>query len=336
MEGISDDAPQHQHEAESSALRGKVCIITGANTGIGKETALAMAALGVHVVMACRNMERAEAAISDVRKEIEETLEKRHKKGGDHPKEWTTFGIPQVQSVDDVSLEAMALDLSDLASVRSFVNAFQAKHQHLHYLILNAGVVTTEKRRSAQGHELMFATNHLGHFFLTTLLLDTLAASSPARIVVVSSEAHKFCGPLNEDLKLVSDPPEFGLKSAMSLYGVSKLCNLLFTLHLNKLLKEKESHVSINAVHPGTVNTELGRETPWYLSWIVKPISQLFFRSPEEGARTSVYCAVSPEVEGVGGKYFSNEREEKPKPYAVDEATAAALWAYSEELVKDF
>ena len=96
---------------------------------------------GVHVVMACRNMERAEAAISDVRKEIEETLEKRNKKDGDHPKEWTTFGIPQVQSVDDVSLEAMTLDLSDLASVRSFVNAFQAKHQHLHYLILNAGLV---------------------------------------------------------------------------------------------------------------------------------------------------------------------------------------------------
>ncbi len=130
----------------------------------------------------------------------------------------------------------------------------------------------------------MFATNHLGHFFLTTLLLDTLAASSPARVVVVSSEAHKFCGPLNEDLKLVADPPEFGLKvqfathatrhthtthdttiglpplcahnslqSAMSYYGVSKLCNLLFTLHLNKLLREKESHISVNAVHPGTV-----------------------------------------------------------------------------------
>ncbi len=93
--------------------------------------------------MACRSVERAEAAISDVRKEIEETLEKRHKKDGDHPKEWTTFGIPQVQSVDDVSLEAMTLDLSDLASVRSFVNAFQAKHQHLHYLILNAGLVLT-------------------------------------------------------------------------------------------------------------------------------------------------------------------------------------------------
>ena len=134
----------------------------------------------------------------------------------------------------------------------------------------------------------MFATNHLGHFFLATLLLDTLAASSPARVVVVSSEAHKFCGPLNEDLKLVSDPLEFGLKvqyathdttthtthkrhhdqfafclpslcahnslqSAMSYYGVSKLCNLLFTLHLNKLLREKESHISVNAVHPGTV-----------------------------------------------------------------------------------
>jgi NAD(P)-dependent dehydrogenase (short-subunit alcohol dehydrogenase family) len=89
--------------------------------------------------MACRNQERAEAAISDVRAEIEETLEKRHKKGGDSEKEWTTFGIPQVQSVDDVSIEAMPLDLSDLASVRSFVNAFLAKHQQLHYLILNAG-----------------------------------------------------------------------------------------------------------------------------------------------------------------------------------------------------
>jgi retinol dehydrogenase-12 len=334
MEGASEHQETTSVAVGSGGLHGKVCIITGSNTGIGKETALAMAALGAHVVMACRSVEKAEAAIVDIRKEIEETLEKRQK--SDHEKEWTTFGLPQIRNAGDVSLEAMALDLSDLASVRAFVGTFLEKHQQLHYLILNAGVVTTEKRTSAQGHELMFATNHLGHFFLTTLLLDTLAASSPARIVVVSSLAHKFCGPLNEDLQLVANPPAFGLSTSMSMYGVSKLCNLLFTLHLAKLLKEKGSGVTVNAVHPGAVDTDLGRETPWYLAWIVKPVSRLFFRTAADGAKTSVYCAVAPEVDGVSGKYFSNEREDTPKSYALDETVAAGLWAFSEDLVRDF
>lgn len=302
--------------------------MTGANTGIGKETTLAIAALGAHVVLACRNLEKADAAIAEIREEL--------RARANNKKQLAAFGVEPIANVEDASMESMNLDLSDLASVRTFSQAFTAKHKRLDLLILNAGLVTTEKRTSAQGHELMFATNHLGHFLLTKLLLDTLSASSPARIVVVSSKAHEFCGPLSNDLKLVSDPPAFSVKSSLTYYGVSKLCNLLFTLHLSKLLKEQEKDIVVNAVHPGAVNTELGREVPWYLAWLVVPISKLFFRTPEHGARTSVYCAVSPEVATVSGKYFSDEHEEQTKPYALDEEAAAALWEYSEELVKDF
>jgi len=235
-------------------------------------------------------------------------------------------------------MEVMQLDLSDLTSVRQFAVQFQAKHKTLHQLVLNAGVVTSEKKTTAQGHESMFGTNHLGHFFLTKLLLDTMIASAPSRIVVVASNAHYYSGgQLNEDLKLVSDPPAFGVASSLSYYGVSKLCNLLFALHLSKMLSENaEGKVTVNSVHPGAVHTNLGRETPWYLSWAMKSVSALFFRSAEHGARTSVYCAVSPKVEGVTGKYFLDEKERLPKPYALDEDVAAKLWEYSEELTKDF
>jgi len=327
----SSDSGGTTSASGSGGLHGKVCIVTGANTGIGKETALAIAALGAHVVLACRSVEKADAAIAEIQTVLK-AMDKNRAKGRSR----IMFGVDRIDKAEDASMESMSLNLSDLASVRSFAQAFKAKHKRLDILILNAGVVTTEKKTSAQGHELMFATNHLGHFFLTKLLMDTLVASSPARVVVVSSDAHKFTGPLNEDLKLVSNPPEFSLTNAMTYYGVSKLCNLLFTVHLAKLLKEQNSDITVNAVHPGAVNTELGRDTPWYLMWVVKPISRLFFRTPQQGARTSVYCAVSSGVATVSGKYFSNEREAQPRPYALDEDAAAALWAYSEELTKAF
>jgi len=187
------------------------------------------------------------------------------------------------------TIELLKLDLSDLALVREFAIEYCKKYTRLDILILNAGVVNSSLQLSKQNLELMFAVNHLGHFLLTNLLLPKMKSSAPSRIVVVASEAHKFSPVLSEDLKELKEAQEYGLTSSMSIYGRSKLCNILFALELDQKLasedgidgdtskSSKPRTVTVNSLHPGTVDTELGRDTPWYLSWIVKPISSLFF-----------------------------------------------------------
>jgi len=230
------------------------------------------------------------------------------------------------------------------------VSQFKSKYSRLDRLVCNAAVVTTAYRENNAGIELMFAVSHVGHFLLVGQLLGIMKATAgergkEGRIVIVGSEAHGFAGPLTIDQ--LKNPPKFTLKNSMTVYGRAKLCNFLFALELSNRLKgegkqqeeEREvGRVTVNVVNPGAVDTELGRETPWYLGWIVKPISRLFFKTAKDGARTGLWACLSEKIEGESGKYWDGNpvKEKKPKDYALSAEAARELWDYTEELTGGF
>jgi len=304
--------PKRLFEAEQiPSLDGQVAIVTGANVGIGKESAYQLALHGARVVMACRSAKRANAAIEELRA----------RPGG-----------------DGLALEFLALDLSSLASVKAFVAKFRSSYDRLDVLLNNAGVMAMPFRLSADGHEMQFAVNHLGHFLLTTELLDMLEASAPSRIVHVSSLAHKF--PYWDGVKLdaLNDNSSYNPWQA---YGQSKLCNLLFSNALARRLAG--SGVRSNAVHPGYVATDLGR----YLSdsmgsfvEIAKSYAdRLLALNPHDGALTSLYAATSPDIEtdDIRGRYFVPiGLEASPSTFALDVDLQEKLWAVSDRLVAPF
>ena len=282
--------------SELQRLTGKICIVTGASAGIGKATALGLAKLGAHVVLVVRDRGRGQAAIDQL----------------------VASGIQAEQ------LELMICDFSSQKSIRQFAAEFKHKHDRLHVLVNNAGVVMMERKETVDGLETTFATNHLGYFLLTTLLLDELKASAPARVVNVSSAAHSG-KPLDfDDLQSTRGYAGFGV------YGASKLANLYFTFELAERLKG--TGVTVNALHPGVVASSFGANNRGLLKFaltLVRP----FFISEEKGARTSLYLAASPEVEGVTGKYFAKCQEAKRKRVSYDQAAAKRLWEVSESLV---
>eukprot|EP01101_Sappina_pedata_P009998 TRINITY_DN618_c0_g1_i4.p1 TRINITY_DN618_c0_g1~~TRINITY_DN618_c0_g1_i4.p1 ORF type:complete len:319 (+),score=106.18 TRINITY_DN618_c0_g1_i4:40-996(+) len=312
------------------------CLITGANTGIGKAAALSLIRRDptLNIIFGCRSQERAQAAKDDIIATLSQA------KDGS-----------QIACAERI--EQMSLDLSDLNSVRNFCIEFSNKNNHLDILILNAGLLAQTKELTKQNHEMMFGVNHLGHFVLTNLLLPLLRKSQTkcARIVVVASDAHRFH--TNLDISQIANTPDFGLTSSMNFYGRSKLCNILFTSELEKRLAKEDGcdatsftkiltagdpsrKISVNCLHPGAVHTEMARATPWYLSWIVTPISRIFFKTAEQGAETSVHLAISPEVEGFSGGYYDNCKQIVPSANALESETGAKLWQYSEEIAKEF
>eukprot|EP01088_Endostelium_zonatum_P017829 TRINITY_DN546_c0_g2_i1.p1 TRINITY_DN546_c0_g2~~TRINITY_DN546_c0_g2_i1.p1 ORF type:complete len:469 (-),score=127.14 TRINITY_DN546_c0_g2_i1:41-1447(-) len=299
----------------SGPLTGKISIVTGSNSGIGKAIAQGLALNGSTVVMACRSQERADQAKADI--------------------------LEQHPEIDPSLLDIVLVDLGDLATVREFVKNFKAKYSRLDRLVCNAGLVNTSRIETKAGLEQMFAVNYLGHFLLVNLLLDTLKSTSithniDTRIVYVGSEAHGFAGPLNIDEQLKTKQ-DFSLKNSMSFYGRSKLCNFLAVVEFARRLSEDESkhHVTINTSNPGAVDTQLQRETPWYLSWIVKPVSKAFFKTPEQGARSTMHACIAEEAGQSSGKYYDGHptKLKEPKPYAKDEQVAKDLWEYAETLV---
>lgn len=274
-----------------------IILITGANSGIGKATALALAKEDAHVVMLCRSNERGTAAQEEIIKES----------GNEH-------------------VDLQLCDLSSLAAVREFAAKFSRTYERLDVLINNAAIITTKRQETADGFELQFGVNHLAPFLLTNLLLDKLKASAPSRIVNVSSNAYTFGKIHFDDLQSSKKYRVFGA------YGQSKLANLLFTEELASRLQG--SGVTVNAVHPGAISTNLGIDRN---TGFGKPLIKLlkpFFKTPAEGAQTSVYLATSPEVEGVNGKFFIDQKEAKIKGSANDPDTAKRLWAISEKLTE--
>ncbi len=269
----------------------KVCIVTGASAGIGKETALGLAMLGASVVMLCRDRERGQAAQSEIKQ----------KTGNDR-------------------VELMICDLSSQNSIQQFAEEFKQRHNRLDVLINNAGVVLRGRSMTEDGFESTFAINHLGYFLITNLLLEPLKNSAPSRIVNVASTAHKYA-------KLDIDAWVTGRDySAFGAYANSKLANVLFTYELSRRLEG--TGVTANCLHPGGVGTNLFRGLPKFLQALIKLVTI----SPERGARTSIYLANSPEVEGVTGKYFARRRQERSSEASHNEQAARELWQLSEEL----
>jgi len=243
---------------------GSTFLVTGANTGIGRATALALARRGARVYVASRSATKGEAAVAAIKAAA----------GSD-----SVFFLP--------------LDLADLPSVRSCAEAFLARGEPLHVLVNNAGVGGT-RGLTRQGFELTFGVNHLGHFLLTRLLLDRLAENAPARVVTVASDAHYSAPGINWD---ALRRPARGI-TGLPEYAVSKLCNVLFSAELAR--RTAGTGVTSYALHPGVVASDIWRRVPWP----VRPLVTRRMLSVDEGAATSVYCATSPEVASDSGLFY--------------------------------
>ncbi|KAM7350183.1 retinol dehydrogenase 12-like [Cochliomyia hominivorax] len=276
-------------------LDGKVVLITGCNTGIGKETALEMAKRGARVYMACRNFDKCEKA----RQEI-------------------------ITLTGNSNIYNRTLDLASLKSVREFAAKFLQEEKRLDILINNAGIMSTPRKLTEDGWEQQFAVNHLGHFLLTNLLLDLIKSSAPSRIVVVSSLAHIFGNFRKDDMNLEKHYTRFGA------YGRSKLANILFTRKLAKMLKD--SNVSVNCLHPGSVQSELTRYDP-VLGFLSSIFSKFVLRSTKGGAQTILYLALDPEMQHRTGGYYDRMELYPLLPKARDDEMAEWLWQESEKLV---
>lgn len=293
-EGAAKTAPAAPAAAKSMA--GKVCLITGATGGIGLITAQVLAAQGARLVLVSRSAQKCEATAAQIR---------------------ASTGNDQITFI--------AGDLSLMAQVRHVAEQFLAQNDRLDVLINNAGAVFSSRQVTAEGYEMTMALNHLNYFYLTQLLQDVLLASAPARIVNVSSDAHKGGSIKFDDLMSEKKYSAFGV------YSMSKLANVMFTYELARRLED--SGVTANALHPGFVASNFGRSNGGIWSAIM-PLAQMFAISPEKGAETTIYLASSPEVEAVTGKYFVKRQPVKSSAASYDQAAQRRLWDMSEQLVQ--
>jgi retinol dehydrogenase 12 len=266
-------------------LAGRTVLITGANTGIGRATAVELARRGARVHLACRSRARAQPVLDEI----------------------TAASGPDAAAF-------LALDLSDLASVRAGAQSYIASGEPLHVLIDNAGVAG-QKGLTADGFELAFGVNHLGHFLFTSMLLGVLEASAPARVVVVASDSHYGAKGIDFDALRRRTSSFTGLPE----YGVSKLCNVLFAQEL-----ARRTSVTTYALHPGVIASDIWRKVPWPLGALAKR----FMKPTEDGARTPVYCATDPALARRSGRYYEDCAERAPSALATPEL-AAQLWERS-------
>jgi NAD(P)-dependent dehydrogenase (short-subunit alcohol dehydrogenase family) len=281
----------------NTSMQGKVCIVTGANSGIGKATSLGLAKMGATVVMVCRERTKGEEAQNEIKT----------KSGND-------------------AIDLLLADLSSQDSIRQLVENFLQHYTQLHVLVNNAGGVNLSRRVTVDGFEMTFAVNYLAPFLLTNLLLDKLKASAPARIVNVSSESHESAYTKMDDLQLEK---KYRLMRA---YGQSKLALVLFTYELARRLQG--TGVTANCLHPGFVATNIGQSGVGRVGRsIVKLIFSSLGISPEEGAKTSIYLASSPDIEGVTGKYFVKSIPVRSAPISYDDSLQRQLWEESAKLV---
>nr|XP_043627654.1 short-chain dehydrogenase TIC 32, chloroplastic-like [Erigeron canadensis] len=283
---------------------GLTAIVTGATSGIGTETTRVLAMHDVHVIMAVRNTESG--------RKVKQTI---------------------LNETPTAKVDVMELDLSSLASVRNFAAEFISSGLPLNILINNAGVMAPPFLLSKDKIELQFATNHLGHFLLTQLLLETMKRTSheqnkEGRIVNVSSEAHKFAykGIYFDDLNKESS------YSPIYMYGQSKLANILHAKELTKCFKENRVNLTANALHPGSIATNLLRYHK-IIDGVVDWVGKYFLKNIPQGAATTCYVALHPQVKGVSGEYFMDSNIAQPNSYAKDSALAKELWDISLTMV---
>ncbi|GHO61588.1 short-chain dehydrogenase [Ktedonobacter sp. SOSP1-52] len=279
-----------------SNMHGKICMVTGANSGIGKATALALAQMGATVVMVCRDRARGEQARSEISTKSKNT-----------------------------AVDLLLADLSSQESIRHLVEDFQHHYTHLHVLINNAGVAFPGRRETVDGVEMTLAVNYLAPFLLTHLLLDVLTASAPARIVNVSSNSHEAGYIKLENLQ--SKNP-YG---SMKVYGQAKLAVVLFTYELARRLEG--TGVTVNCLHPGFVATHFGQKDVGPAFRLLVKVLGSFGTSPDKGAKTSIYLASSPKVEGVTGQYFVKSIPKRSAAISYDESLQRHLWEQSAQLV---
>lgn len=294
---VKDQMQGGQFKKKVSAA-GKVCIVTGSNTGIGKETVLELAKRGAHVYMACRNMQKCEEARDEI------VLESRNK-----------------------HVYCRECDLSSLQSIRQFAEAFKKEENRLDILINNAGVMRCPRTLTKDGFEMQLGVNHMGHFLLTNLLLDILKKSAPSRIVVVASLAHTR-GEIN-----VTDLNSEKSYDEGDAYSQSKLANVLFARELAKKLEG--TGVTVNSLHPGVVDTEIVRHmgifNNFFTSLLLRPLLWPFVKTAKSGAQTSIYAALDPDLEKISGLYFSDCEPKEVALVAQNDDLAKWLWSVSEK-----
>ncbi len=278
----------------NQAMAGKVCLVTGANSGIGKATAAGLARLGCTVVMVCRDKSRGKDALAEIKA----------KSGND-------------------SVDLMLADLSSMQSVRGLASEFRRRYGGLHVLVNNAGLFVLRRTTTVDGLETTFEVDYLSHFLLTGLLLGLLKESAPSRVVEVSSIAH-YRGHI--DFEILKGEKGYGGWKA---YSQAKLAQVLFTYELARRLKG--TGVTANCLHPGAVATNIWGRPLGRLGFLMR-LTRLFMIGPEKGAETSIYLACSPEISGVSGKYFTKKKERESSEESRDEDVARRLWRVSEEL----
>lgn len=300
--GSASTAEQVTQGVDASNL---TAIITGGASGIGLETARVFALRNCHVIIAARNI--------DAAKEAKQLILKDNK---------------------TARIDILKLDVSSLKSVRAFVNDFNALNLPLNILINNAGVMFCPFKLSEDGIEMQFATNHLGHFLLTNLLLDKMKETAKisgveGKIVNLSSIAH--LNPYEEGIVFdkINDQESYSDKKA---YGQSKLANLLHANELSRRLQAEGANITVNSVHPGLVMTNLQRHSVFFMR-IMRVLTCIFWKNIPQGAATTCYVALNPQLKSVTGKYFLDCNEWPPSNYATDEALAKKLWDFSNKLV---
>ncbi len=287
-------------------MDGKVVVITGCNTGIGKETVVDLCNRGAKVIMACRSKERMQATTDEVMSR--------------------TNGTAKIDQVE--------LDLSSFESIRRCAKKINETEEKIDVLINNAGVMMCPLMRTKDGLEMQMGTNHFGHFLFTNLLLDKIKSAAPSRIVTVSSRAHIRTPKMDlDDLNCEKKP-----YNTHDVYAQSKLANVLFSQELARRLKG--TGVTTYSLHPGAVFTELGRHIEDYFGpfkilarALFYPILSFCFKSAKDGAQTTITCAVDPMLEGETGKYYSDCEEHDTSPAAKDDMIAKRLWDISEKVV---
>lgn len=279
----------------SELMKGKTCMITGANSGIGKATAIGLAKLGAHLIFVCRNQDRAEKAIEEVKRKT-----------------------------GNKSIDLIIADLSSQKGIHKLVEEFNKKYDKLHILINNAGVNLSKRTLTEDGIETTFAVNYLAHFMLNNLLLDVLKKSAPSRIVTVASGVQAK----SIDFDNLNGEKHYGQLKA---YALSKVAAIIFTYAFAK--KIEGTGVIVNCLHPGYVKTKMIRNFRKFVKYFYHLIG-LFMLSPRKGAKTSIFLASSPEVEDINGKYFKKEKEAESVPISYDEEVLKQLWEVSVKLTK--